>query len=458
MRKHSVLTKAALCITLLGLTVLLLGLLLNLLKKSASDSGRELTKTLEVRVSSLAVDYAPAAMLFDDAVRKQLEDELGVRLQIVVVSESRNDNPDLSPIFGNAFSGVAFIVDPLLLVQASDMKALYEVTFFDRQRQFFRIMRSEQMAGRYKGHQYGYAFASEKSEGHALYVNREILEQAGIFDLAVTPEAFHAALVRLKAEGITPLAVYGSPADEGFSILLDLFELKDVRSTDFMLENGRVVYDKTTARAKEYLEYVAELYREQLIPQDFLSLNEYSAALMLADGKCAMSVLTDRHCRDLVDAQSRDKGMQICEAATSASFSDSPIRCYERLTGVISARVHDPETAMQFFDLLATLAEQEQNGQEKTTQELYPLFKKSRMVEERLDPVSKCRYNIRLLNEKRILDQSWIHPVFKKVVLGELPASAFDQACSDWNTAGGRILCELYTHYYNNMLKGVGVT
>lgn len=420
-----------------------------------SELGDE-THVLEIQVSNDIAEIMPIKLLFDPDFGAKLSEDTGITIRVNTVSAivpSRSSAYDANI---TAFSGISVFSNPLQIVQMVEEDMLYEFGNDDKHHSFFEGDIELQLPGRYLGRQYAYILSvcDRGLDSPLLVASVNQLEQAGIERIPAEPEEFKKMLTQLRGNGIVPLAVYGSPAENGFATLLSLFGLTGPGEGEFRLEDGRVSFTKLSEEAKSYLNYVNALYREHLIPEDFLSLTQLSTCKMLAEGKCAMAVVTSRTMLDAAMEQGKQYGHDLAVCPLPEGMAVSRPDSYAYLTCVISKNCTNKEDAMAVLERLAAHTDDETVP--LVQYETYPLFGRCGVKSGGVDPLYRQYYNTRRHNEKLMLDRAVIDPYYAKIAIGEISLNSFDKMTEQWYETMGEMLTELFTRYYFNPMNGIG--
>jgi hypothetical protein len=260
----------------------------------------------------------------------------------------------------------------------------------------------------------------------------------GLENIPFTADSMLYALQKLSDLYQIPLFVYGSPAKEGFSVLLELFEISPMGGREFYVEDGKVKFDKISDKAENYLVYVNQIYQKGYIPSDFLVLSEYSGIGMLAHGKSAMAVFPSMEIAQEAIQTAEKMGRQVALTELPVDHSCTETNIYARLTGLISWDYPDAETAKRFLaELQSVLKEINKEENIDVPVERYPLFSNTGAYRRKaFDPVEVTLPDIRRLYEKHFLDINYINPYFSRIATGDLPLMSISEMREHWLTRG----------------------
>lgn len=405
---------------------------------------------LNVYIAENAKQYTAVKALQDDNVRAEMEEELKIRINLIDFGFT----DDIEALYEVNFSGVLLTGDPKWILPLVERSMLME--FKDK------ASVTKDILGRYRGKQFGYVFKDSHSEKiqPVLAVVPEALSILGLTDIPFTADSFSFALEKLSESFQTPLVVYGSPAEEGFSVLLELFEISPLGGREFYLEDNQVEYDKISHNADEYLAYVYQLYQKEYIPEDFLVLSQYSGIGMLAYGKSAMAVLPNMKIAEeaIHSAEKMGRHVALVKLPVDSSCTESNI--YSCLVGLVSSKYTDTGKARSFLDELQSITMDivtEEN--DEFTPEWYPLFSDTGLFRRyAFDPAEMSLPDIRRLYEKHILDTKYINPYFSQITTGMLPLSSvsemrdkwlLEQVTEQYVDLSGSVLIYLFTNWYH---------
>lgn len=394
---------------------------------------------LHVAISQESALLGAAQYLLDTDSRMELEEQLDVSIQVSVL-EGIESIEDLAAL---SFSDVLLSDDPMWIVPLAERGQLAQLS----DQAFLADSRSAE-CGRYSGRQYAYPLtkAWSKPSHTVLLVQLEALLAAGIIDIPYTPEAFKAALEKLGVtsrsslsgkptheiiEGYsgafrTPLTVYGLPTDGGCSVLLGLFGLAPNSGREFRLSGTQVVLDKTTDAGRAYLEYIAALHEEGLIPSDFLSMSAYNVIMRFADGLSPIVIMDEAHL-DAAILYAEQNGHRAAVARLPVADATLDAHIYRRMMGMVSSNSRNRLLAET---LLCCLYEKTgdwaASESDLDAYETYPLFLESATIRKAVyDPVEHCTFDARLHYEKYGKDEI-ISRFFARIAANDLPISAFD--------------------------------
>lgn len=404
---------------------------------------------LNVYITENSKPYTAVRALMDESIRSKLEEKLDVQIKLIDFGLAGG----MDTVSEISFTGVLLTEDPMLIIPLSERSLLLEIEK--------NLLESDSTLGQYRGKQYGYIFVDSYSGRiqPILAVVPEMLRQLGLEHIPFTADAMADALDKLSKYYQAPLVVYGSPAQEGFSILLELFELSPTGGREFYLEDGQVKFDKMSDRAEAYLAYINQLYRDGCIPSDCLILSKYSGIQMLAYGRSAMAVFPSKEIAQEAIRSAENMGRHVALAKLPVDDSCTETKIYTDLTGLISADCWDPELAKRFLVELQSVSKELQMEEESALSvEWYPLF--SNIGTHRrtaFDPVEVSLPDLRRLYEKCTLDTNYIDPYFSRLATGALPLSWFAEMREQWlmsrgtgasHITSGRDLMNLFNSWY----------
>ncbi len=404
---------------------------------------------LNVYITENAKQYTAVHALQDDSIRSRLEEKL--HIQIKLINFFLPDGEDnVSEI---TFQGVMLTEDPKWILPLVERSQLMEIGENQTETGY--------KLGQYRGKKYGYIFADSYSGRihPVLVVDPDALKQLGLENIPFTADSMADALEKLSDFYKVPLAVYGSPAQEGFSVLLELFEISPTGGREFYVEDGQVKFDKMTEKAEDYLIYVNRLYQKGYIPSDCLILSKYSGIEMLTYGKSAMAVFPSEEIarKSIQNAEKMGRHIALVELPVDDSCTETNIYAY--LTGLISADCEDAELAKRFLVELQSVSKEVQTeGKSAISTEWYPLFADTESHRDMaFDPVEACLPDMRRLYEKHTLDTDYIDPYFSRLATGDIPLSQISEMREQWlmahgeeysHSTSGRDLMKLFNSWY----------
>ncbi len=408
---------------------------------------------LNVYITENVKRYTAVRALQDESVRSRLEDLLQVNIKLIdfFLVDGEDNVSEIT------FQGVMLTDDPkwiLPLVERSQLMDLGR-----------NLSETLNKLGQYRGKQYGYIFAdSYTGRIHpVLVVVPEALRKLDLVNIPFTADSMSDALEKLSEFYKVPLVVYGSPAQEGFSVLLELFEISPTGGREFYVEDGQVKFDKISDKAEDYLIYVNQMYQNGYIPSDCLILSKYSGIEMLTYGKSAMAVFPNMDIAQEAIRSAEKMGRKVALAELPVDASCTETNVYAYLTGLISADYENPELAKRFLVELQRVSKELQEEfqiEEKLTlsEELYPLFSDTGSYRRNaFDPVEVCLPDIRRLYEKHILDTDYVDSYFSRLATGVLPLSHITEMREQWlmahgeeysHSTSGRDLMKLFNSWY----------
>ncbi len=409
---------------------------------------------LNVYITENAKQYTAVRALQDESIRIRLEEKLNVRIKLInfFLADGEDNVSEIT------FTGVMLTEDPKWILPLVERSQLMELGK--------NLSETGYKLGKYRGKQYGHIFADSYSGRihPVLAVVPETLRQLGLENIPFTADSMKDALQKLSEFYKVPLAVYGSPAQEGFSVLLELFEISPTGGREFYLEDGQVKFDKISDKAEDYLIYVNQLYQNGYIPSDCLLLSKYSGIEMLAYGKSAMAVFPSEEIAREAIRSAEKMGRQVVLAKLPVDDSCTETNIYAYLTGLISADCADGELANRFLVELQSVSKEmqmeEMLAEEKSASsvEWYPLFSNTGSYRNTaFDPVEMCLPDIRRLYEKHILDTDYIDPYFSRLATGDLRLSQISEMREQWlkahgeeysHSTSGRDLMKLFNSWY----------
>ena len=414
-------------------------------------------RTLRITITPETTNSPALAALYENReFREKIEARIGAELIVEINSIPNIPYTELrrSRIFDG--SGIIFISDPQLIVQFADQKMLYEFSAEDLRYASDESSLSDQIAGRYKGRQFAVILPTLMQNYHEVYylAHADLLQKAVSGPIDADPEAFRALLQTLKNEGIVPLTVYGSPAEDGFLPVLSLFDLAGIGNGDFLYTGGHIVFSKITPATKDYLAFAHDLFENDLIPSDFLNINQYSAVDMFLREKCAMTVLTSPSVIEEVLSAAADSENDFVRIRLPGAAGETDPYYYSRIAAIYPADSIETELKNRFLDVLCEESlSLESTGYPEIP--YFPLFSEEAYCEQRLDPITFTPYNISQVTDKLNLDESIIYPYYAKIVAGELPLSSFSVMQNKWKSLGGDEGLDIIDAYYSNYLRGI---
>ncbi len=373
-------------------------------------------------VAGSSEEYPIVRLLLDEQARTQLGTRLGRDLKVHRISGSS----EMESLGSDTFWDVLLVDDPLFMFSLAEGRRLKLLETSEERSSLY---------GRYGGRQFAQVL---QRDGVALHqpivvVLPQILQMAGIDGVEYTPEGVEQLLLSLEPYTNTPLFVHGIPSRGGFSLLQGLFSVAPEGGREFFLDEEQVIYDKVSERGEAFISYVRTLHCEGLLPSDFLSLSQYSAVDMVANGRSAIALFTDATIAKKAIEGAEANGLEV--AVTSLPVADGALESdiYRVLLGMISLESRDPASA----ELLALLKEMGGGFESEQVAHLLDvptidLFTRETAADEIYDPVEHMRYNVSLHQLKEQFDTTLIEPYYCRIAIGDLPLSAFSEMVSLW--------------------------
>ena len=365
--------------------------------------------------------YAPAELLLDDGFRASLEERFGV----TIVLQEIWDIGDLDESVDISFTGGLITNDCYWMISMASGFQL------DRMAPELEIL--EPQFGRLGSSTYSYVFSDPSAPGTepVLVADMERIREAGISRVPYTEEGVYDLLVTLSESTEVPLAVYGSPAGEGFACLLGLFGLAPTGGREYYLEDGEIRFDKISDRAEQYLRFAGRLYSEGLIGADCVNLNEYACRNLFLSGKAAMAVFPNEGAAADVIVSAREKGIDAVAVTVPAAVGSLQTDTYDRPIGLISYNYPHSRELLQIYGALQTRI------MEGGLEEQDPLSRVRLFVSQSPgrshDPVEKLIPELSTFYEKRLLDSTVIGPYYARLLTGSLPLeSGFVELRQEW--------------------------
>jgi len=364
--------------------------------------------------------YAPAELLMDDPFRAELED----LLDVTILLEEVWDIGALDESVDITFTGGLMTNDCYWMVS---MTSGYQL---EKMEPVTGIL--EPQYGRLGSATYSYVFSDPYAVGTepVLVADMALLREVGADRIPYTEEGVYDLLVALSEGSEVPLAVYGSPAGEGFGCLLGLYGLAPTGGREFYLESGEICFDKISDRAEQYLRFVSRLYSEGLIDDDCVSLNEYACRNLFLSGKAAMAMFPNGAFAAEAVAMAREKGIEAVAVTVPVAEGRLRTDTYNRPIGLISYGYPYARELRQIYEAL----QERVMGLEPSEDALrsHGLFTGTGAVVS-ADPVEKLLPEIGVLYKKQLMDRTVIGPYYARLLTGSLPLeSGFREMRQDW--------------------------
>ena len=315
--------------------------------------------------------------LRDPAFSRQVEEELGLRLEVQMLPADM----DYNEVALLDVSGILLTDDPGWVVPLAESRKIISLGDTGQ----------DEAYGLYNNSTYGYVLEDPSCAPRTpvILANLEALRSLGISRAEFTPENVYAILTQLKQHYRVPLAVSGMPTDAGFAPLLALFGLAPSGGREMYVEGGSVVYDKLSDDAGSYLEYISLLYAEGLIPVDALELTEYSCAKMIAQNAAAMAVFTDETSISRAIAYAGENDRELVTVSIPVPEAELQTGIYSRVVSYVGKNAVSREEALDFLELLqeAVLTAEPSSGAALTDRlGQYRLFSGAAQEPARQDP------------------------------------------------------------------------
>lgn len=429
------------------IAVLLMLLTLSACGKEAGVEAPEALPVLRVNIEpEAAKDSVIQRLITDEALLSRLETELQADIQLDVW-ETPIDTNRISSV---SFSGVLLVNDPICIRSLAETLHLRELPDVPE-------MTDAQM-GRYKGRQYGYVLGkrSGAEDFPVLAVRKDLVEKYELREMNFTPASVRSLLEQLSADVRFPLAVYGRPLDEGFALLLNLFEMSPSDGWEFYRDGSQLVYDKLSDNSEAYLRYIRELYESELFPSTCMSLSKYSAIEMLAYGQSAIALFPGEEYAEQAITLGEKNGYEIIRAKLPVDKELLQQDSYRRLVGLISRDCEDTGPAMRFFEKLEELkAGEEPSG--TAQQQEYPLFRDKVFFRRKFDLAGSVLPDTRMLSNKKGVDMMYLEPLYCQMFVGTRPPETFDAMRENWladhsdlniSLTPGKNLLDLFQQWY----------
>ena len=362
-------------------------------------------------------------VLRDPAFARRVEETLGMQLEVRALPADM----DYNEVALLDVSGILLTQDPAWVVPLAESRKILSLGDTGQ----------DEAYGLYNSSAYGYVLEdpSCSPQTPVILANLEALRSLGISRAEFTPENFHEILTELKRYYRVPLAVSGMPTDAGFAPLLSLFGLAPSGGREMYVEEGRVVYDKLSEDAKDYLAYISLLYAEGLIPVDALELTEYSCAKMIAQNAAAMAVFTDETCISRAIAYAGENDRELVTISIPVPEAELQTGIYSRVVGYVGRDAVSREEALDFLELLqeAVLAVEPSSGAALTDRlGQYRLFSGAAREPARQDPREVSPMYVYWLYQKENLDAVYLDVAYCKILFGEADPEALTEAARGW--------------------------
>ncbi|MBQ6479549.1 MAG: hypothetical protein IJI45_00395 [Anaerolineaceae bacterium] len=399
-------------------------------------------------------DYTPGSLLLDSGFCTELEEKLGIKMQISVVSYTEPFREDVEV----TFTGGLITPNCLWMVP---MSSGYQLEKLNKSAGM-----KEPQYGRLGTTQYSYVFSDPDSDKNdpILIANLEFLEAAGVSLTDYTPEGLYHLLLALSQYCDTPLSVYGAPSEEGFSVLLNLFGLAPTGGREFYLDRDSFQFDKVSDKAREYLTYVRKLYLEKLIPEDCMIMNEYAARKQFLSRRTGLSAFPSTSNAADTIALAEKAGIRAAVIPIPSSSGKLASAVYNHPIGLISFNYPYVQQLLSVYEEL-----------EKACSEQIVSVRESMLPEETLfvgrdtesysDLLRNLIPEIGTLYNKHLMDQMIITPYYTKVLTGAVSIDSFDEMRSRWFNdyvqindspnaeLSGRSLLQIMTGWYYKYLR-----
>lgn len=390
-----------------------------------------------------------ADLLKDDGYVDGLGQDFGIVLEI---QETKNIN-DLKENADISFS------DALITDYNNWLVPLCEGGYLQ---QFRDVKMSEPQFGKNGGRQYGFVFEEGRRTvvEPMLVVNMDMMNELGLKDEDFSPECFLSMLERLQDKVSVPLAVYGSPSESGFGVLLGLFGLTVTGGHEFYIDGDALHFDKIEDNAQQYIKYVHNLYETGLIPADCLSLNEYSCRIIFANKRCAMTMASSlENALDLVQ-YAKEKGVDASIVRLPVSDGLLEMNVFNRTIGMISK--NNPNA-----DLITAIFERIQNDintnivkYDEKEIDSFCLFKDQNT--DRIEDLLEENFqDFHRFYEKHLMDDETIRPYYCQMMVGNIGLESFSDMKAEWmnsfdinvetveNNLSGRGLLQIFYAWVN---------
>ncbi len=383
-------------------------------------SGEASTPEIVIALS-MRNHYGISQLLQQEEYLSQLGASCGLRFSLEILAPSEIEDFKVIAPFDVLITDDSVLVAPLSNeLKISQLKAIPDVPNL--------------AYGRSGGWQYGYVFQEpgRVSQEAQLLVNDRMLSASGLTEVPYTAASFRTLLEALSLQDVIPLAVYGNPAESGCSVLQGLFGITPQGGHEFYIEDGTLYFDKLTSGASDYLQYVYDLYSDQLLPQNFLSLNEYSCRSMFISEQVAMTVAPSPEAAQSLVEYAAKHGVEasIVEVPTSPGLLETDV--FSQPVGVIAnGCAYSTQITDAFLQLQSDLDQLSLSGDAVQT----PLQLFTATPTEAIDdPLLHTLSDVQFLYYKCLLDAQIIEPYYSQLAIGELSPHQFQAMCDEWLT------------------------
>ncbi len=374
-------------------------------------------------VAGSSEEYPAVRLLLDDQTRTQLGKRLGRELKVHRISGSS----EMESLGSDTFWDVLLVDDPLFMFSLAEGRRLKLLETSEERSSLF---------GRYGGRQFAEVLQRGGVASHEpiVVVLPQIVEMAGIENVEYTPEGVEQLLRSLEPYTNTPLFVHGIPSRGGFSLLQGLFSVAPEGGREFFLDGEQVIYDKVSERGEAFVSYVRTLHYAGLLPADFLSLSQYSAVDMVANGRTAIALFTDAMIAKKAIEGAKANGREVAVASLPVAEGALESDIYRVLLGMISLETRD-SAAVQLLAVLKEMGSHHGEAEQISLFQDVPtidLFTREIPADAIYDPVEHMRYNVSLHELKEQFDTTLIEPYYCRIAIGDLQLSAFSEMVSLW--------------------------
>jgi len=331
------------------------------------------------------------------------------------------------------------------------------------------------------------------AQGAAFLVRKDWVLESGMKDQPKTFAEFNDMLKKFKDRGVVPIGISGPPNGAAFSPFMGMFGIP----TEFALQGGKVVYNPIRPEAKRYLEYMAQLYKDGMIPKDFSMLNGQSLQEMFTGNQIGLFVLDypwpSKTIIPTMSAAGAD--VKFMDFPTGADGKPSYSRAYFPIgpSAAIVKGTKDVKAAVEFIEFLLKPETQEitnygiegrhftrdgdtivptQEGLEiawsvyfkqlarpeewynmygvmaEWAEYYYPVERNS--AKEDVDPVFFMPPQPDLVAKKTDLATK-VDTFYTEVVMGQRSVNDFDAFAQDWLKSGGQDILDGYNELYQSL-------
>ena len=189
------------------------------------------------------------------------------------------------------------------------------------------------------------------------YIRMDVLEKAGIKTLPKTTEEFYNCLKTLKAYYGEPGLIMDKAVNTSWAPLLfaAFGELTRIGFDDN--GNGEVVHTYSSNQMKEYYKFMNKLYKENLIHQEFLTMNNTAKAGLVCKVDSGVAFLPSAAAQGLTAAHLTDGNWDYltCLAPLTSSFDSTQTLAGRYSLGAasiyVSAQSEHVEEIMKMLDI-----------------------------------------------------------------------------------------------------------